>query len=248
MLGTGTTLRGHYRIVQYLGGGGFADTYKAQDLDLPGQPFCAVKHLKPKHPDPNTLPIARRLFETEAEVLYRLKHEQIPELLAHFEENGEFYLVQDYIDGEDLSKAEIVPGKRMKESEAIALLQEILEILVCVHQQNVIHRDLKPSNLIRRRQDGKLFLIDFGAVKELTTLATNTQGQTTLTLAIGTPGYMPSEQSNGQPKLSSDIYAVGTIGIQALTGIQPIQLPKNPDTGEFIWRNYAQVSQNWTLD
>lgn len=240
----GQKLRDRYHIIKSLGQGNFGDTYLAQDYDLPGHPHCVVKHLKPKDLTPALLPIARRLFETEAEVLYKLGklHERIPTLSAHFEENGEFYFVQDFIDGHDLTK-ELIPGKKLSESYVISLLKNILEILAVVHQQNVVHRDIKPANLMRR-QDGKIVLIDFGAVKEIGTLIVNAQGQTSLTVAIGTPGYMPSEQSNGRPKLSSDIYAVGMIGIQALTGKTPDSLPEDPTTGEVVWRDRVQVSQN----
>ncbi|WP_367119913.1 SUMF1/EgtB/PvdO family nonheme iron enzyme [Microcoleus sp. PH2017_27_LUM_O_A] len=95
-----------------------------------------------------------------------------------------------------------------------------------------------------RRQDGKIILIDFGAVKEISTIVVNAQGQTKLTIGIGTPGYMPSEQASGKPRLASDIHAVGMIGIQALTGQPPDTLPEDPQTGEVIWRNQAQVSNN----
>jgi len=161
----GQTLRNRYHIIKSLVQGGFGATYLAKDLDLPGHPYCVVKQLKPEKPDPNLLLIARRLFNTEAEVLYKLGklHDRIPNLSAHFEENGEFYLVQDFIEGHDLRK-ELTPGKKLSESYTIALLQNILEILVVVHQQGVIHRDIKPANLMRR-QDGKIVLIDFGAVK-----------------------------------------------------------------------------------
>jgi eukaryotic-like serine/threonine-protein kinase len=244
MLSSGTILDNRYRITQYLAGGGFGDTYLAQDLKLPGNPYCVVKHLKPKDPDPNVLIIARRLFETEAQILYKLgKHDQIPQLFAHFEENGEFYLVQEFVKGPDLTK-EIITGKKLSESYVSTLLQNILEILAFAHQQNVIHRDMKPANLIRRQQDGKIVLIDFGAVKEIGTLIVNAQGQTSLTIAIGTPGYMPSEQAKGKPKPCSDVYAVGMIGIQALTGKTPDTLPEDPNTGEVVWRNQAQVSNN----
>lgn len=115
--------------------------------------------------------------------------------------------------------------------------------LAFVHQKKVIHRDIKPPNLIRRQQDGKIVLIDFGTVKQIAgTQVTNAHGQTVMTVTIGTPGYMPSEQSNGKPRLSSDIYAVGMIGIQALTGLPPEQLPEDPDTAEIIWRRQVQVS------
>lgn len=169
-------------------------------------------------------------------------HDQIPSLFAHFEENGEFYLVQDFIEGHDLTK-ELILGQKSSESDTIKLLHDILEVLAIVHQQNVIHRDLKPANLMRR-DDGKIILIDFGAVKEISTLVVNAQGQTSFTVGIGTSGYMPSEQAKGKPKLCSDIYAVGMIGIQALTGQAPYTLPEDPQTGEVIWRNQAQVSNN----
>ncbi|MEG4208529.1 bifunctional serine/threonine-protein kinase/formylglycine-generating enzyme family protein [Microcoleus sp. S13_B4] len=240
----GRTLRNHYQIIKFLGKGGFGHTYLAKDLDLPGHPQCVVKHLKPQNADPALLLIARRLFEAEAQTLYKLGklHDQIPKLSAHFEENGEFYLVQDFIAGHDLTK-ELIPGKKLSESYTITLLHNILEILAIVHWQNVIHRDLKPDNLMRR-QDGKIVLIDFGAVKEISTIVVNAQKQTSLTIAIGTPGYMPSEQAKGKPRFASDIHAVGMIGIQALTGEHPFNLREDTQTGEVIWRNQAQVSNN----
>ncbi|MFN6468506.1 MAG: SUMF1/EgtB/PvdO family nonheme iron enzyme [Nostoc sp. SerVER01] len=238
----GEILRNRYKIIKLLGSGGFGDTYLAEDLDLPNHPKCVVKHLKPNS-DPTVLQIVRRLFDSEAQVLYRLGNDsdQIPRLFAHFEEQGQFYLVQEFVDGEDLSQ-EISPGKRLTEKEVIKLLQEILEILAVVHKKNIIHRDIKTQNIIRRRQDSKIVLIDFGAVKEVNTMMVNAQGQTSVSVAIGTHGYMPSEQAAGQPKLCSDIYAVGMLGIYALTGLQPHELPKDPTNGEIIWRNWANVS------
>ncbi|MDJ0556199.1 MAG: bifunctional serine/threonine-protein kinase/formylglycine-generating enzyme family protein [Microcoleaceae cyanobacterium MO_207.B10] len=242
---SGKILRQRYKIIQSLGSGGFGDTYLAADIDLPGNPKCVVKHLKPKSSDPGVLAIAQRLFEREAETLYKLgsDSDQIPKLFAHFQEGTEFYLVQEYIEGQDISK-ELTPGKKLSESYTIALLKGILEALAVVHQKKIIHRDIKPQNLMRRQSDKKIVLIDFGAVKEISVLATNKQGETTLTIAVGTPGYMPSEQSNGKPKLSSDIYAVGMVGIKALTGMSPKQLPTDPETGNIIWRNEAKVSNH----
>ena len=240
----GITLRNHYCIIKSLGKGGFGDTYLAQDEDLPGKPKCVVKHLRPKSSNPGIIPIAQTLFEREANTLDKLGkyHQQIPQLLAHFQEEGEFYLVQEYIDGKDISK-ELIPKKKSSESYTIKLLKDILEVLEFVHQENVIHRDIKPENLMRRRQDGKIVLIDFGAVKEISTLIINAAGQTTVTVAVGTPGYMPSEQAIGKPKFSSDIYAVGMIGIQALTGRKPHKLPEDMRTGNILWRDQAEVSE-----
>ncbi|AFZ21800.1 serine/threonine-protein kinase [Allocoleopsis franciscana] len=233
----GKTLSGRYHIVQHLGGGGFGQTYLAEDLQLPSNPLCVVKQLKPKSTDSSTLQTAKRFFDREAEVLYKLgNHDQIPRLLAHFEQEQEFYLVQECIEGHDL-KQELPRGKRLTEAQVIVLCQDILQILEFVHQQHVIHRDIKPANIIRRRQDGKLVLIDFGAVKEVTTGAINPSGNTSFSVAIGSPGYMPNEQLGGKPQFCSDIYAVGVLGIQALTGLSSSQLPQDLRTSEILWRD-----------
>ncbi|AFY55997.1 serine/threonine protein kinase [Rivularia sp. PCC 7116] len=238
----GNTLVGRYQIISNLGGGGFGETFVAYDTHLPGSPKCVVKKLKPQANDPTTLQTARRLFDTEAQVLYRLGiHERIPQLLAYFEENQEFYLVQEYIYGNDLNE-EIKPGKSISENQAISLLKEILEILEFVHQQKVIHRDINPRNILRDDKDGKLVLIDFGAVKQITTQVVSAGNKTQVTVAIGTPGYIPGEQAQGEPRYSSDIYALGIMCITALTGLSPEELEKDDDTNEIIWQEYAQVT------
>lgn len=234
---TRKTLRNRFEIIKHLGSGGSGDTYLAVDLDLPGQPHCVVKHFQPKDSNPAVLPIAKKLFDREAEVLYQLgnDHDQIPRLFAHFDEDGDFYLVQEFIDGHALTQ-EIVSGQRLSESVVLSLLKDILEVLAFVHQNNIIHRDIKPQNLMRRRSDRKIVLIDFGSIKKIGALGAG------LTIAVGTPGYMPSEQAKGKPKLCSDIYAVGMIGIQALTGLIPEQIKEDPNTGEVLWRDQVQVS------
>ncbi|MDZ8028458.1 MAG: serine/threonine-protein kinase [Nostoc sp. DedQUE11] len=234
------TLRNRFEIIKQLGSGGSGDTYLAVDLDLPGRPHCVVKHFHPKDPNPTVGAIAKKLFAREAEVLYQLgnDHDQIPRLFAHFDEGGDFYLVQEYVDGHPLTQ-EIIPGQRMSENAVLNLLKDILEVLVFVHEHNIIHRDIKPQNLMRRHSDGKIVLIDFGSIKKIGALGAG------LTVVVGTPGYMPSEQAKGKPKLSSDIYAVGMIGIQALTGLIPDQLQEDPNTGEVIWRHHTQVSDGF---
>ncbi len=231
------TLRNRFEIIKHLGSGGSGDTYLAVDLDLPGQPHCVVKHFQPKDSNPAVLPIAKKLFDREAEVLYQLgnDHDQIPRLFAHFDEDGDFYLVQEFIDGHALTQ-EIVSGQRLSENAVLSLLKDILEVLAFVHQNNIIHRDIKPQNLMRRHSDQKIVLIDFGSIKKIGALGAG------LTIAVGTPGYMPSEQAKGKPKLCSDIYAVGMIGIQALTGLIPEQIKEDPNTGEVLWRDQVQVS------
>ncbi|MGL4883150.1 MAG: protein kinase domain-containing protein, partial [Waterburya sp.] len=233
---------GRYRVIDCLRTTGFCKTYVAEDTHLPGDPHprCVVKKLQPLSNEDFVLETARRLFNNEAKVLYKLNdHPQIPRLLAHLEKNEEFFLVQEYIEGKDLSQTEIIPGNRWSEFKVKGFLIEVLEILAFVHQNNVIHRDIKPSNLIRRASDDKIFLIDFGAVKEITNM-TLTEGQgNVLTVAIGTPGYMASEQQRGDPRVNSDVYALGMTAIQAITGYHPDQLPRDRDTGEIKWRDRA---------
>ncbi|PSB29200.1 protein kinase domain-containing protein [Chlorogloea sp. CCALA 695] len=239
-MGTAIILRGRYKITKLLGRGGFGETYLAEDGDRPGNPICVVKQLRPVSNSPNVLKAAQRLFNNEAEILYKLgNHEQIPRLLAHFEENNQFYLVQEFIDGHDLSE-EITPNRRWTEEQVIGFLKDVLIVLQFVHEQNVIHRDIKPSNLIRRRRDGKIFLIDFGVVKEIQ--LPTTQNNTYSTISVGTPGYVPNEQLGGKPRVSSDIYALGITAIQALTRLYPEQIAENTQTGEILWRQNAQVS------
>jgi serine/threonine protein kinase len=227
-----TILAGHYQVVRHLGGGGFGQTFLARDSHLPGKPLCVVKQLKPRATEPANLEIAKRLFDREAETLYRLgDHNQIPRLLAHFEQDQEFYLVQEYIAGQSFDR-ELHHNERFNEDLVINLLQDILQVLSFVHQQHVIHRDIKPSNLIRRSKDDKIVLIDFGAVKQVSHQTLQGNGQTSMTIAIGSPGYMPSEQRAFHPHYSSDIYAVGVVCMQALTGLAPSDLPIDSHTGE----------------
>ncbi|AFY67147.1 protein kinase domain-containing protein [Geitlerinema sp. PCC 7407] len=233
-------LGGRYHVLSRLGGGGFGQTFLAEDLHLPGHPRCVVKQLKPQVSDSASLQTARRLFDTEAQVLYQLgSHDQIPRLLAHFEQSQEFYLAQELVEGRLLSQ-ELQSNQPWSEAQVVALLQDLLTVLAFVHQQNVIHRDIKPANLIRRQRDRRIVLIDFGAVKQVSTqLADTRTHQTNLTISIGTQGYMPNEQLGGNPRFSSDLYAVGKVAIQALTGVHPRHLQEDPQTGEVVWRDRA---------
>ncbi|ELS34016.1 serine/threonine-protein kinase [Pseudanabaena biceps] len=239
----GKTLTGRYKIVKMLGGGGFSQTFIAEDGYLPDRPACVIKQLKPASSQAEILKISRELFDKEAKVLYRLgKHDCIPSLLAHFEEDEEFFLAQELIEGDVLTQ-EIKRGQCLGEQYTIDFLTDILPTLDFVHQQQVIHRDLKPSNLIRRTSDKKIVLIDFGAVKEVSTQPISQLGNTnTSSLVIGSPGYMPNEQYSGKTMYASDIYAIGMIALQALTGLSPNQIPEDPITSEFCWRDLAKVT------
>jgi tetratricopeptide (TPR) repeat protein/tRNA A-37 threonylcarbamoyl transferase component Bud32 len=238
-------LVGRYSLLKLLSSGTSTETYLAEDIHLPDRPQCIVKQLRTQSLDPDTLKVARQLFQTEARVLDVLgAHERIPRLLAHFEENQQFYIVQECIEGQDLAQ-ELSSGLKWNESQAIACLQDVLPILQFVHQQNTIHRDINPQNLIRRSDSqagtnrSSFALIGFGAVKEITTSTTIQQVHPT---PIGAPGYIPVEQIMGKPRFSSDIYALGMTIIYALTGTLPGKFPEDPQSGEIMWRQGTQVS------
>lgn len=240
----GKLLDGRYRIKQELAEGGFSQTYLAEDTRLPKNPQCVVKHLNPTIDDPVFTQKALELFKAEAETLQELgRHDRIPQLYAYFQENKEFYLVQEYIAGHPLS-TEMAPGSQMAEARVAQIIKEILEILQFVHKYNVIHRDIKPSNVIRRHSDGKLVLIDFGTVKQVQMEVANAQHKARVTLPIGTLGYMSYEQERGQSVSSSDIYSLGMVALQALTGKHPSQFSRDRDN-EVVWRNYARVSREF---
>lgn len=245
--GSNLLLRDRYRVLRALGQGGFGATFLAQDESLPGNPLCVIKQLRPATTVPHVLPMARELFEREAKTLGKIgNHPQVPTLLNYFDDNGQFYLVQEFISGSTLQQ-EVKRQGSFSEAGAKQFLSEILPLLQYIHSQHVIHRDIKPANLIRREQDRKLVLIDFGAVKnQVNPTTTNNSDQTALTnFAIGTPGFAPPEQMALRPVYASDIYAVGVTCIYLLTGKSPKDLDYNPSTGEMVWQKYIHVSDHF---
>jgi serine/threonine protein kinase, bacterial len=241
-------LRDRYRVSKPLGQGGFGATFLAQDEALPGEPSCVIKQLRPSGNAPHVLQMARELFEREARTLGKIgNHPQVPRLLDYFEEQEQFYLVQEYISGATLQQ-EVKANGVLGETGVKQFLSEILPLLQYIHEQKVIHRDIKPANLIRRSQDARMVLIDFGAVKNQVTQAAPSQsGHTALTAyAIGTPGFAPPEQMAMRPVYASDIYALGVTCIFLLTGKTPKDLDYNPTTGEMMWEQLVYVSDHLT--
>jgi eukaryotic-like serine/threonine-protein kinase len=238
----GDILKGKYRITDRVGQGSFGETYLIEDIFKLSK--YILKRFKPNISDPHVIIIAKNLFDREGRILDKLgkNHDLIPELIDYFEESNEFYLVQEWIQGNVLSK-EIKPGIKWTETQVIELIRGILEPLVFVHDQGVIHRDLKPDNIIRRGHDRQLVLIDFGGVKEISQITLLPSGGRQSGTIIGTPGYMPKEQNDGLPEMSSDIYAVGIIAIEALTGVFSIDdLDYDDNRQEIIWRNHCNIS------
>ncbi len=233
-------LRDRYRIISLLGSGGFGRTFVAEDTDTPSQRRCVIKQLKPIANNPQIYQIVQERFQREAAILEELGEdkEQIPRLYAYFTVAGQFYLVQQWIDGETLTQKVQQQGL-MGETTVKNILISLLPVLDYVHSMGIIHRDIKPDNIILRRQDGLPVLIDFGAVKETMGTVVTSQGTPTSSIVIGTPGYMPSEQAAGKPIRSSDLYSLGLTAIYALTGKLPQEFPIDQDTGDILWHSTA---------
>jgi len=240
-------LQKRYQIIKQIGVGGFGKTFEINDQGT-------AKVLKvlnqDKFPDPETKQKALSLFQREASVLMRLNHPGIPRV----ESDGYFTcsevasepfhcLVMEKIEGKNLQEwLEERGNQPITQSQAIAWLKQLLEIIDCLHQQHYFHRDIKPENIMLK-PDGQLVLIDFGSVREVsnTYLAKLTE-ERDITV-IGSPGYIPLEQNQGRAVPQSDFYALGRTFVYLLTGKEPIKFPEDNLTGELVWRNCAtQVS------
>jgi eukaryotic-like serine/threonine-protein kinase len=233
-------LHNRYRIQKSISIGSVRETYLAIDQN-PGYSLGAklvIKHLRLQSKAPEILATARELFKKEAKILIDLARitDRLPKLYDRFEEEGGFYLVQEFIEGRSLSQ-ELGRG-RLSELETLELIQEILVGLEEIHSQGIIHRDLKPDNIIRRSIDRQLIFIDFGAIKAI---QQSTKIQMSKSIGIGSSGYTAKEQWIGKPEFASDIYAIGAIGLEYLTGKHPTDL-LDDDTAEFQWLNHCQVS------
>ncbi|BAT53945.1 serine/threonine kinase PknD [Nostoc sp. NIES-3756] len=237
---TSILLNNRYQVIQVLGAGGFGETLLAEDTHMPSRRRCVIKQLKPVSNNPQTYQMIQQRFEREAATLEFLgEHsDQIPKLYAYFSENGQFYLVQEWIHGQTLRNLVADTGSQ-SEASVRAILLSLLQVLDYVHSKGIIHRDIKPDNIILRTVDQKPVLIDFGAVKETIRSVVSSPGYVTRSLVIGTPGYMPSEQAVGRPVYATDIYSLGLTAIYLLTGKSPDELPTNPQNGEIIWQNFA---------
>ncbi len=242
-------LSGRYLPVRLLGQGGFGAAFLARDRYTPAMRQCVAKLLQPSVSlTPAQLKIAQTLFEREAAVLEELgnEHSQIPSLLAFFEltvpslqagKNDQFfYLVQEFIDGENLEE-ELAVKSKFSESEIMVVLREILKVLDFVHSRGSIHRDIKPANIMRGK-NGRLYLLDFGAVKQVT----QTAGTSKASTGIYSLGYAPPEQMTGQEVYpATDFYALAVTCITLLSGLQPTEL-FDSYRNEWNWHSRVQVS------
>lgn len=226
-------LRNRYRVLRPIGQGGFGKTYLAVDEDML-KTSCVIKQFSPQSQGTKSLEKAIALFNQEAVRLHQLgEHPQIPTLLAYFEHDKRLYLVQQFIEGQNLFQEAHRPGGIFNEEKIRQLLLDLLPVLRFIHSRQVIHRDITPANIIRRQIDGKLVLIDFGIAKQLTE---NSGGQPGT--RIGTEGYAPLEQlRSGQVYPASDIYSLASTCIYLMTLIKPDML-YNPLDGRWIWQEH----------
>ncbi|NEP83905.1 MAG: DUF4101 domain-containing protein [Okeania sp. SIO3B3] len=236
-----TLLNNRYQVIQALSSGGFGETFLAQDTQMPSGRYCVIKQLKVVTNNPEIYQQILQRFQREAAILEELgeTNSQIPKLYAYFSDTaGQFYLVQEWIEGETLAKKVQNTGP-MTDGDVQKILISLLSVINYIHSRNIIHRDIKPENIILRQQDYLPVLIDFGAVKDSISTAINSQNTAPISIMIGTPGYMAFEQAAGRPVYASDLYSLGLTAIFLLTGRVPQDLEMDLQTGKIIWQKYT---------
>lgn len=227
-------LNERYRPVQLIGQGEFQRTFFALDEHKPSIPPCVIKQFCPQ--EPNRSSKAAELFHREAVLIERLgRHPQIPELYAYLQQNNYQYIVQEFINGKNLT-SEIEKKGVFSETQIRQLLRDLLAVLKFIHRGGVIHRDIKPDNIIRRRSDDKLVLVDFGAAKNLTEASVLKKGTT-----IGSAEFVAPEQLRGKAVFASDIYSLGVTCLYLLTQVSPFDLF---DVHENAWEWRSQLGEN----
>ncbi|GGA55198.1 IMS domain-containing protein [Okeania sp. KiyG1] len=234
-------MNNRYQVIQALSSGGFGETFLAQDTQMPSGRYCVIKQLKVVTNNPKIYQQVLQRFQLEAAILEKLgeTNSQIPKLYAYFSDTaGQFYLVQEWIEGETLAKKVQNTGP-ITDGDVQKILISLLSVINYIHSRNIIHRDIKPENIILRQQDDLPVLIDFGAVKDSISTAINSQNTTPISIMIGTPGYMAFEQAAGRPVYASDLYSLGLTAIFLLTGRVPQDLEMNLQTGKIIWQKYT---------
>ena len=242
--GTKLLLAERYRAINPIGAGGFGKTFLAEDESQPSKPRCVIKQFNfcqgKSECSPSDASKAGELFQQEAARLEQLgKHPQIPELFAYFEQDSYHYIVQEFIDGQNLAQ-ELAENGAFSEAQIRSLLKALLPVLQFLHQGKIIHRDIKPENIVRRRlphhtrskSKEELALVDFGAAKYATVTTLAKTGTT-----IGSPGYAAPEQTFGKAVFASDIYSLAVTCIHLLTEVSPFDLYDAIESG-FVWRDY----------
>ncbi len=260
-----TLLQNRYKLLNVLGQGGFGRTYLAEDQGRFNE-LCALKELIPPETGAYALDKSKELFQREATTLYQIKHPQVPQFRANFEQDGRLFLVQDYVEGKtyrellnerkaqtviqppNANPANPVPNQGsngvFSESEVRSLLLQLLPVLDHLHSKSIIHRDITPDNIILRDSDRMPVLIDFGVVKELATRFLSPNASAPLT-TVGKVGYAPSEQiQTGRAYPSSDLYSLAVSAVVLLTGKEPQSLFDDNQL-TWNWQRWVDVSDDF---
>jgi serine/threonine protein kinase len=248
LLTPGNLLGNRYEVVRELGRGGFGRTYLAIDRNKFGEK-CVLKEFAPQVSGQADLQKAKQLFEREAEVLYKLKHAQIPAFRELFRVDGaqseSLFLVQDFIDGEtylDRVNQRVVRGQAFSEGEVVQFLRDLLPTIEYIHSMGVIHRDISPDNIMYRYSDRLPVPIDFGCVKEIAVSAVSRYSTAKIATRIGKQGYSPDEQTiRGKVSPASDLYAVAATALTLLTG-KDAAVIYNPTEAKWEWRKFVNLS------
>jgi serine/threonine protein kinase len=231
---------GRYQIIESVREEPFRKFYLAKDNQLPGYGKCIIQQLEISQVADSLL---RKLlveqFELESQILGSLDScGQISQILAFVEEDNDFYLVQEHIDGYPLSQ-DIAPEQITDEAQVTKILKEILEVLSFLHNRRIVYGNITPSSIVRRKIDGKLVFTDFSLA------SLSDQARQALPLMRPPSEYIPAKRVQDNGKLASDIYAVGMIGIQALTGLDPKKLIRDTRTSKLMWESRIHISRGF---
>jgi len=213
---------GRYVIKKILGQGGMGAALLATDIRLDSKPVV-IKELISDNTDPTKLQEDVRNFKREVITLAHIDHPLVPNVTDHFQEGTRYFMVQEYVEGENLEERMDRVNQPMKERDALAYASEILDVLDYLAQQTppIVHRDIKPANIIIGTRDKRAHLVDFGIARaDETRNAKRKQ-----TAALGTPGYAPPEQYQGNADPRSDLYALGATLHHLLTNRDPRNHP-----------------------
>ncbi len=222
MLAPGTWLQNRYHILHQIGGGGMGAVYLAEDNRLEGT-WRAIKEMNLAQVPFQDRGWAEAAFRQEAQILSLLSHPGLTRVTDFFAEGGNLYLVMDYVPGQTLEAVlDNAPGGRLPLGRALDIVRQLCQVLAYLHAQNppIIFRDLKPANVMLTAQD-QVRLIDFGIARFFKS------GQAHDTVSLGTPGYAAPEQwgTRGQSDARSDIYGLGVLLLQLVTGYDPVPQP-----------------------
>ena len=206
---------GRYRILERLGAGGMATVYKAHDDRLDRE--VAIKVIRREVFALDEMDMLLKRFEREAKSVARLSHPNIVGVIDYGEFEGSPYLVMEYLPGGTLKDRLGLP---IPWREAIQLIVPVARALEYVHARNIINRDVKPSNILLT-ENGEPMLTDFGLVKMFEDKEQGTTSITTSGTGLGTPDYMAPEQWTGEATAQSDLYSLGVVLYEMITGYRP---------------------------